>query len=104
MNHESFHLSADAAEMYETQKVIAIFRPLALATIDALDIDASDRIIDVACGTGIVSRVLAENYPDLSRIVGIDLNQSMIDKCQSLTRDGEGFIVPQESYLFTARA
>lgn len=85
MNHESFHLNAEAADIYETQKVVAIFRPLALATANAIDIDADDRVIDIACGTGIVSRVLEKNYPALVRIVGVDLNQSMIEKSRSLT-------------------
>jgi SAM-dependent methyltransferase len=87
MNHESFHLSASAADVYESQKVTAVFRPLALASIKAIAIDNNDRVIDIACGTGIVSRVLEEEYPALSRIVGVDLNQGMIGKAQSLTRN-----------------
>lgn len=85
MNHESFHLNADAADIYESQKVVAIFRPLALATIEAIGIDPGDRVIDVACGTGIISRVLEDRHPDLARIVGVDLNVSMIEKSRSLT-------------------
>ena len=85
MNHESFHLSADAADIYESQKVVAIFRPLALATVGAIGIDPSDQVIDVACGTGIISRVLEERHPRLARIVGVDLNPSMIEKSRNLT-------------------
>ena len=88
VNHETFHLSAAAAEIYETQKVVAIFRPLAQATIERINVDPRDRVIDVACGTGIVSRVLAEKHPSLARIAGIDLNQSMIEKARNLTRPG----------------
>ena len=87
LNHESFHLNADAADIYESQKVVAIFRPLALATIGSIGIDPGDQVIDVACGTGIVSRVLEERHPDLARIVGVDLNPSMIEKSKSLTSD-----------------
>ena len=85
MNHESFHLNADAAAIYESQKVVAIFRPLALATVRAIGIDPGDQVIDVACGTGIISRVLEQHHPDLARIVGVDLNPSMIAKSKSLT-------------------
>lgn len=92
MNHESFHLNAKAADIYETQKVVAIFRPLAEATVGSIDIDASDRVLDVACGTGIVSRVLEENHPALARIVGVDLNPSMIEKSRCLTSGGRGRI------------
>ncbi|MDH3388288.1 MAG: methyltransferase domain-containing protein [Gammaproteobacteria bacterium] len=88
MSHETFHLSAEAADVYETQKVVAIFRPLAQATVDQTNVDPHDRVIDVACGTGIVSRVLEEKYPSLARIVGVDLNQSMIEKARSLTSSG----------------
>ena len=54
MSHENFQQGIDAAKIYESQKVAAIFRSLAQATIDKIEINDSDKIIDVACGIGIV--------------------------------------------------
>ena len=87
-SHETYQLTANAAEIYETQKVVAIFRPLALATINQIDIEDSDQVVDIACGTGIVSRVLEEEYPALSRIAGVDLNEGMLGQAKSLTSTG----------------
>jgi ubiquinone/menaquinone biosynthesis C-methylase UbiE len=88
MGHENFQLSIDAARKYESQKVTAIFRPLAEATIDTIEIGDDDEVIDVACGTGIVSRVFEGRFPGLRRIVGVDLSQGMIEQAQSLTASG----------------
>jgi len=59
---KNFQPSIAAVKIYESQKVAAIFRPLAQATIDKIEINDSDKIIDVACDTGIVRR-MASKYP-----------------------------------------
>ncbi|MDQ4066593.1 MAG: hypothetical protein M3114_03285, partial [Thermoproteota archaeon] len=51
------------AEIYEQHLVPAMFEPFARDLIQLCDIRRSDRILDVACGTGIVSR-LAIDYVD----------------------------------------
>src|SRR5579885_1253661 len=47
-------------EMYEQRLVRALFRPWAELTLDGLNLMAGDRVLDVACGTGIVARVATE--------------------------------------------
>lgn len=37
------------------------------------------RVLEIACGTGVVTRSLAESLPDDAGIVAIDLNQPMLD-------------------------
>lgn len=86
MSRDSFQLSGNAAAIYEEQKVPAIFRPLALATLDAVPIGDDDRVIDVACGTGIVGREILQHLGPAGRVVGVDLNDGMIGIARSLTQ------------------
>ena len=56
----AFHLSTTAAETYENQMVPSVFRPLAEATLDAISRPIGSRLIDIACGTGIIPKLLVE--------------------------------------------
>jgi ubiquinone/menaquinone biosynthesis C-methylase UbiE len=69
-----------AAEIYEQHLVPAMFEPFARELIRLCNIGHSDRILDVACGTGIVSR-LAIDYVDatVEKVVGVDINPVMLN-------------------------
>ena len=84
MTQETFQLSGSAAAIYEEQKVPAIFSPLAEATLDAVPLFDDDSILDIACGTGIVARKARERVGPSARIVGVDLNEGMIDAARNL--------------------
>ena len=68
------------SEIYEQHLVPAMFEPFARDLIQSCDIRRSDRILDVACGTGIVSR-LAIDYVDVieGKVVGADINPIMLN-------------------------
>ena len=92
MAHDAFQLASGAAAIYEQQKVSAVFRPLAEATLDAIEVSRRDAVLDVACGTGIVARVVHERISPNVPITGVDLNQGMIEKARELTSDaGDDF-------------
>jgi len=76
---DAYHLSNDAAEGYEQQKVPSIFGPMARATLNVVSLPEGAQIIDVACGTGIISRLAAERLAGQGRIVGTDVNRAMIE-------------------------
>ncbi len=86
----SFQLTQRAAELYERQKVSAIFRPLAEATIDALDGPPEGPVLDVACGTGIIARVLRRRFGGAPDITGLDLNADMVAVARELCAPLEG--------------
>ena len=89
MNEKNrFDLSTSAAENYESQKVPAIFGPMAEATLDAIGLPAGADVLDVACGTGAVARAVAARLPQPSRIVGADLNPAMIEIARQRTPAG----------------
>ena len=73
-----FQLSGEAAQMYEEQKVPTLFGPLAAATFDRYPVAPDDVVLDVACGTGIVARTIRARFGEEPRVVGADLNDTMI--------------------------
>ncbi len=79
---ERFQLQGDAPQIYEEYKVHVVFRPLVEATLRHVNVREGARVIDVACGTGIVARLLAEKVGKSGTVVGIDLNAGMIEVAQ----------------------
>lgn len=67
------------AELYEKNKVPKTFYPLALLFLDHIPIKKGDAVLDVACGTGIVARVISEQLDHQGNIIGVDIDQDMID-------------------------
>jgi ubiquinone/menaquinone biosynthesis C-methylase UbiE len=76
---DAFQLTRAAALRYDEHSVPALFAPLAKATMDqtALPDDAS--VIDIACGTGALTREIAARLGGTGRLVGTDLNATMIE-------------------------
>ncbi len=87
MPRETFQLTGGAAAIYEQQKVKAIFRPLAEATLPLVNISKADSVLDVACGTGIVARTVQDRIAPLLPVTGTDLNADMIATARELTKD-----------------
>jgi ubiquinone/menaquinone biosynthesis C-methylase UbiE len=82
--HEQWHLTAEAAELYERYVVRYILGPWAPSLVDSARVTVGERVLDVACGTGVVSRLAAQRAGPTGRIVAIDLNPGMIAVAQSL--------------------
>jgi ubiquinone/menaquinone biosynthesis C-methylase UbiE len=82
--HEQWHLTAEAAELYERYVVRYILGPWAPLLVDAARVTAGERVLDVACGTGLVARMAAQRAGPSGRVVGLDLNPGMIAVAQSL--------------------
>jgi ubiquinone/menaquinone biosynthesis C-methylase UbiE len=66
---------ASFPETYERWLVGPMFRPWAEMTVDELGLSRSDRVLDIACGTGIVARVA---QPRVASVVGIDVSPAML--------------------------
>lgn len=76
---ESYQLQGNAPQIYEEQHVASLFRPLAELTLRHVDVLEGARVIDVACGTGIVGRLVAEKLGKSGTVAGVDLNAGMIE-------------------------
>jgi ubiquinone/menaquinone biosynthesis C-methylase UbiE len=70
-------------QMYERWLVGPLFRPWAELTVEELGVSASDRVLDIACGTGIVARLAQQRLGDAAYIVGIDISPAMLEVARS---------------------
>src|SRR5687768_7479791 len=68
----------DAANAYEALFVPTLFGRWAPIVADAAAIRPTDRVLDVACGTGILAREAAVRVGGAGRVSGVDLNAGMI--------------------------
>src|SRR6185295_10794063 len=66
--------------LYEMYLVPLIFEPYALDMAKRLKARPISRLLEIACGTGVVTRALASALPESTAIVATDLNQAMLDQ------------------------
>ena len=67
-------------KLYETHLVPLIFAPYAVDLANRLAGRSVTRVLELAAGTGVVTRALASALPSTVSIVATDLNQSMLDQ------------------------
>jgi ubiquinone/menaquinone biosynthesis C-methylase UbiE len=79
MANTRYQLEGNAPQLYERETVHTLGRPLAELMFAHVALHAGDRVLDAACGTGIVTRVAAQRFGHLAHIVGVDLNPGMLD-------------------------
>ena len=93
MNQESF------AESYERWLAGPLFRPWAEMTLDRLELRPGDRVLDIACATGIVARVARERLGNAGYIVGVDVSPDMVTLARAVSpgiqwREGNAIDLP----------
>lgn len=72
---EKFSVLGSAPAAYQKHLVPVLFQPLAEATLSWVTPGPGQRVLDVACGTGVVSRLAAATG---ARVVGLDHNPAML--------------------------
>ena len=76
---ETFQISQEQAEIYESTFVPAIFSDWAPPLVNAAGVvRGGQRVLDVACGTGILARTAAARVGLTGEVVGVDLNPNML--------------------------
>jgi SAM-dependent methyltransferase len=75
---ERWQVSTDAAEVYESCFVPAIFGAWAGPVADAAGIRTGSNVLDVGCGTGVLAREALRRVGQEGRVVGLDLNTGML--------------------------
>ena len=67
-----------APENYERYFVPPIGRPFAVDLVSAAQLRKGERVLDIACGTGIVARLAAEQVLPGGAVAGVDVNPGML--------------------------
>jgi ubiquinone/menaquinone biosynthesis C-methylase UbiE len=75
---------SNAPRNYEQQFVPAVAAPLAVDLIDIASLRLGERVLDVACGTGIVARLAAEHVGATGAVAGVDINPAMLEVARSV--------------------
>ncbi|MDQ3487358.1 MAG: methyltransferase domain-containing protein [Acidobacteriota bacterium] len=70
--------------IYNTYLVPLIFEPYADDLLQRLTKRSPRRVLEVAAGTGVVTRRMAAELPESTAIVATDLNQAMLDQASAL--------------------
>ncbi len=72
-------------ENYERFFVPAIGEPLAHDLIRFAAVRPGERVLDVACGTGIVARLASQQVGSNGTVAGLDVNPGMLEVARSIT-------------------
>jgi SAM-dependent methyltransferase len=79
----------EAARAYEALHVPALFGQWATPVLDAVGVKAGDRVLDVACGTGVLGRTALARVGNGGSVAGIDPDPGMIAVASELTPAAE---------------
>jgi SAM-dependent methyltransferase len=71
-------VTRDAAEVYEAFFVPALFLEWAPRVADAARLAAGQKVLDVACGTGVLAREAARRVQPGGTVTGLDRNEGML--------------------------
>lgn len=77
------------AQIYEDYFIAGGFSAWAEDFVDRARPAATERVLDIACGTGIVARTVARRVGASGRVIGVDLNPAMIEVARA-TAEREG--------------
>lgn len=108
---------ASFPEIYEQALVGPLFQPWVEPLLEDVELGIGDRVLDVACGTGIVARIAKERLGSTGTVVGVDLNPQMLAVARRVAptidwregdagtlplRDGEEFdvVLSQQGFQF----
>ncbi|MCB0091967.1 MAG: methyltransferase domain-containing protein [Caldilineaceae bacterium] len=80
---EAWQLHGSAADLYERYLVPTLFTPWAHDLLDAAALQPGERVLDVACGTGSVTRLIGPQIGPRGHLTALDLNADMLSAAQT---------------------
>jgi SAM-dependent methyltransferase len=101
----TWRIDDEPAVAYERDFVPAIFAQWPPVMAEVAAIRAGDRVLDVACGTGVLAREAAARVGPSGRVVGLDVNPAMLSVARRLRpeiewRQGDAAALPFEDRSF----
>lgn len=90
---------ASFPEIYEQALVGPVFEPWVGDLFAETDLKPGDRILDIACGTGIVARLAKDRVRSEGKVVGVDVNPQMLNVARQVAptidwRQGDAGALP----------
>ena len=101
--------SGSIPKLYEEYLVPLIFEPYAVDLVNRVASQSLGRVLEIAAGTGVVTRKLASVLPESISIVATDLNQAMLNLASEVGtirpvewRQADAMKLPFEDSVFDA--
>jgi SAM-dependent methyltransferase len=106
-DHERGQVNQSAAEIYEDYFVPALFQDWPGQLANAAHVQPGQRVLDVACGTGVAARAMADRVGPTGSVVGLDVNPGMLAVAERKApqvewRTGQAEALPFEDASFDA--
>jgi ubiquinone/menaquinone biosynthesis C-methylase UbiE len=79
-----YQVSGDAAKLRERYSVRYFIGPWAPGLVALTALQPGERVLDVACGTGVVTRLAAPEVGSTGQVTGLDMNAGMLAVARSL--------------------
>jgi SAM-dependent methyltransferase len=100
-----WQVAGSAPENYEAYLVPVIFGPWGHDLLEIAALRPGERVLDVACGTGIVARLAAERVGTPGTVVGVDINPGMLATARKISpvidwREGNVTALPLSDATF----
>ena len=104
---EKGQVAGSAAEVYEEFYVPALFQDWPKHLLKAAGVKPGDKVLDIACGTGVLARQAVEAVGPAGSVTGYDLNDEMLAVARSQSGDviwqqGPAEVLPFDDGSFDA--
>ena len=99
MGQQPIQITTSPSEIYERYMVPAIFARWSTVLLELVAPQAGERVLDLACGTGIVARTAASMVQPGGEVFGVDFNPAQIATARSIDssiewREGDAGSLP----------
>ena len=105
MSDDTLQRQIEAARAYEALFVPALLGQFAPKVADAARVGEGERVLDVACGTGVLAREVLSRVGPSGRVAGVDANAGMIAVAKEIAPEvqlhqgkAESLPFPDESF------
>jgi SAM-dependent methyltransferase len=99
MPEERWQMTGSGPEAYERHLVPAIFAPWARILLELARLQPGERVLDAACGTGVVARAASLCVGATGHVTGVDLNPGMLEMARAMAGEAGEVIAWQEGNL-----
>jgi ubiquinone/menaquinone biosynthesis C-methylase UbiE len=89
MENKNAQFAGSIPAAYDRYLGPVLFQPYAEDLAARLNVDANGSVLELACGTGILTRVLRDGLPATARLVATDLNEPMFRNAAQKFRPDE---------------